>query len=139
MKTKMFLAALLSFAVLSLALQAGPAFQKGKWEIVTKTEMVGVKMNLPPLTVTQCVDDKKMIPQNKETNKDCKTVNQKISNGTVSWEMVCEGKDANVQGKGQLTYQDKLMTGEFNLTANVQGKMSVVKNKVSGKYIGACQ
>jgi hypothetical protein len=139
MKIRMFLAVVLGMAVLTLALQAGPAFQKGKWEITSKTEMIGTKISIPPVKFTQCIDDKNMVPKNKETNKDCKTINQKISAGTVSWEMVCDGKDAKVQGRGQMTYQDKMMTGEFNITANVQGKTSVVVNKMTGKYLGACQ
>ena len=140
MKIKIFLAAVLSVSVMAMGLLAGPAFQNGKWEITSQTEMVGSQFKIPPVTYTQCLDNKNMVPQNKQNNnKDCKMLKQTVKGGTVSWEMVCDGKDSKAQGKGQIIYKDSTMAGDFTIKTTAQGKELTIINKMTGKRIGVCE
>ncbi|MDX9709788.1 MAG: hypothetical protein RBT64_09555 [Trichloromonas sp.] len=36
--------------------------QDGQWEITTRVEMPGIPVQIPPMTVSQCITQKDLIP-----------------------------------------------------------------------------
>ena len=65
--------------------------QEGKWEITTKTEMVGMSMSMPPMTRTQCLTKKDLVPQDSQQGSECKITDTKVVGNTVTWTIKCHG------------------------------------------------
>ena len=55
---------------------------------------------------------------------------------TVSWKMTCSGKNSQMEGTGTVTYKGDTMTGIMDMV--IKGSGMQIKNKISGKRIGAC-
>jgi len=137
MGKKLFSASLLlSVAMFWGIAFAGPNVKPGKWEITTKTEMTGMPMTIPPVTHTQCLKEGNLVPQSEEANQECKVSDVKVSGDTVSWKLVCSGKNGRMEGTGKTTYSGETMEGEMRMV--IQGAGVEVKNKISGKRIGEC-
>ncbi len=115
---------------------AGPEINPGKWEITTETEMVGMPMEVPPVTHTQCLTSEDLVPQSDEANQECEITDVKISGNTVSWKIVCSGQNGRMEGTGQVTYSGDHMEGFMEMVipdANMR-----IKNKITGQRIGEC-
>ena len=115
---------------------AGPNLNPGKWEITTKTEMVGMSMNMPLQTHTQCLKEGDLIPQSKEANQECQVSDVKVSGDTVSWKTICSGKNGQMEGTGRVTYSGDRMEGAMDMV--IKGTGMQVKNKISGQRMGDC-
>jgi hypothetical protein len=85
--------------------------KEGLWEITTQVEMKGMPQSIPPTTVRQCITKNNPVPQNKDKNIDCKTVNLKTGGDTVSYTVECKGSGQEMQTSGTTTYSDKSMNG----------------------------
>jgi len=137
MVKKMFMMVLLFSITLCLGTAfAGPNLNPGKWEITTQTEMAGMPMSIPPVTHTQCLKGKDLIPQSQEAGKECQVTDIKTSGDTVSWKIVCSGQNGRMEGTGEVTYSGDRMEGVMNMV--IQGAGMQVKNKISGQRIGDC-
>lgn len=78
-------------------------------------------------------------PQNKDKNFECKIISQKVSGGTVSYQVECTGKEGVVQTSGTTTYTDKAMNGASTTSFKMKGQPAMtMSNKIRGKYIGPC-
>ncbi|MBI5213212.1 MAG: DUF3617 family protein [Nitrospirae bacterium] len=100
-------AAVLVFSLLSATLSfAEPDMRDGFWEITVKTDMPGMPMQMPPMTHTQCITKKDLIPQKPEKNQNCKIINSKTSGNTVSWTIQCRDKEGTTaESSGKVTYK----------------------------------
>lgn len=116
--------------------------KEGLWEITTQVEMKGMKgmpQSIPPTTVRQCITKSNPVPQNKDKNIDCKTVNLKTSGDTVNYAVECKGSGQEVQTSGTTTYSDKSMNGTSTTSVKIKGQPAMkMTSKVKGKYIGPC-
>ena len=113
----------------------------GLWEITVKMDMPGMPMQMPPMTHTQCITKKDIIPQKPEKNQDCKIINSKTSGNTVSWTIQCRDKDGTTaESSGKVTYKKDKFDGTIYMTVNQpgQGKMKMTQH-MSGKRIGECR
>lgn len=135
-KKMLFMAVVFTITVSFGAAFAGPNLNPGKWEITTETEMVGMAMAVPPVTHTQCLKAEDLVPQSKEAGKECRVTDIKTSGDTVSWKIVCSGKNGRMEGTGQVTYSGDRMQGTMDMV--IQDAGMKMKNKISGKRIGAC-
>jgi hypothetical protein len=107
----------------------------GKWQITIESEMPGMPMKMPPITMTHCVTPEQAEnPEPPKGNKsdDCKISDYKIDGNTVSWRMSCEKQ--KMTGKGNITYSPDSYEGEMRMNT---GEM-VITQKYHGKYLGAC-
>ena len=140
MRRTMFLIAILSLIILPLGTAlAEPDLNPGKWEITTKTEMVGVPGMagmIPPVTHTQCLTKGELVPQSVEASKECKISDIKEDGDTISWKMTCSGKNGHMEGTGSVTYKGDTMTGKINMV--MKGAGMEIKNTISGKRVGNC-
>ena len=115
---------------------AGPNIKEGKWEITTKMEMPGMPMKMPPVTHTQCLTQKDMVPQDTKPGQECKIADLKIKGNTVSWTITCNsGQGGPVTGTGKIAYEGKTMKGTMKMK---QSGMEMTSH-ISGKFIGKCE
>lgn len=110
--------------------------KEGKWSIKTTTVIAGMPFQMPPMTITQCMSKKDIVPQqqNKQENG-CEMVKQKINGSTVEWELSC--KDS--KSVGSITYKHDTFTGEVKAETSTPNGSMKMTSKMSGKYIGACE
>ncbi|MFO7557841.1 MAG: DUF3617 family protein [Desulfobacterales bacterium] len=133
---KKICAALITLLAAASVSHAAPDIKEGKWEITTKMEMPGMPMEMPPVTVTQCLTRKNMVPEDSDPGQECKTSDITISGNTISWTTTCSsGQDGPVTGTGNITYAGKTMKGTMKMK---QSGMEMTSH-IHGNYIGKCE
>jgi 2-methylaconitate cis-trans-isomerase PrpF len=138
---------LIAIIVLSLFLGtvalAEPNMQEGTWEIKGEMKMEGLPFPMPPIpmTFTQCLTKKDMVPQKKEKNQDCKTIKNEIVGNTVSWVMQCKDKNGVADSTGEITYKGNSFTGTVHTvtTMETKGEKTESTMQMSGKRTGDCK
>lgn len=137
--------ALLAAPFLSLvtpnATAAPPNMQPGMWEITTKTEMPGMPMQTPPMTMRQCYKNENM-KEAKDAlpaDKNCKLDDFKQNGNTVRWKVSCKMEGAPMVGVGEITYAGQSYAGTMTMKGNVEGMDVNMTNKYSAKRIGDCK
>jgi len=95
MKTRVSSVVLLTLALSWTALAQAPLpMREGNWSVTVKMSMEGMKMDMPPMTRTQCItaamakDPQASLPKGPE-GSDCKITDYKASGGTVTYKMEC--------------------------------------------------
>jgi hypothetical protein len=139
-------AVLFAIIVLSLVLAtfalAEPNMQEGMWEIKGEIKIEGLPFPMPPvpMTYTQCLTKKDMVPQKKEKNLDCKTIKNEIVGNTVSWVMQCKDKNGVTDSTGKITYKGNSFAGTVHtVTMDTKGGKSESTMQMSGKRTGDCK
>jgi len=135
----MVAAAVLLIAIF-VADSAGAAvdLMEGEWETVTETVMEGIPFTIPPTTITQCIDQKDLVP-GPEAPSDCTFSDQKISGDTVRWKAVCKDQEGKSKADGEITYAGKTYKGTMRMVqTDRRGKKASVSMKLSGRYLGPC-
>jgi len=124
--------------VLGLSITAfAQARRDGQWEIKTEMTMPGMPMNMPPMTMTQCVtkqeaeDPQKYLPQNPQGK--CTMSDYKVTGDKVTWKMTCQGQGA-MSGTGEVTYKGDTFESVMNMEG--QGQKMIMKS--TGKRLGDC-
>lgn len=125
---------ILSFIVSFKTAFADPNMNPGKWEITTKTEMVG----MPPQsrTHTQCITADDLVPMSRDANQECQVTDIRTRGNTVFWKISCGGQGGKMNGTGSTTYNGDSMNGVMDMTIVSYG--TKVKNTLSGRRVGAC-
>lgn len=125
----------LAVALLVPAFANAAVTKAGKWQITIESEMPGMPMKMPPITMTQCITKEqaeKPEPPKAKKSDDCKVSDYKIEGNTVSWTMTCEKQ--NVSGEGKITYSGDSYDGAMHVK---MGEMEMTQ-KYHGKYLGEC-
>ena len=114
-----------------------PNMQEGKWEITTKTEMVGMSMSMPPMTRTQCLTKKDFVPQDSQQGQECKITKTKVDGNTVTWTVKCSGQGGELTGTGRMTYSGSSFKGTIEMTMT-QPNVKMISH-INGHLIGDCK
>jgi len=128
--------------LMSSALFAEPNMQEGMWEIKGEMKIEGMPFPMPPvpLSFTQCLTKKDMVPQKKEKNQDCKTIKNEIVGNTVTWVMQCKDKNGVTDSTGKITYKGDSFTGTVHMVMkDTTGSNSESTLQMSGKRTGDCK
>ncbi len=138
MKTRNFLIIFISMMTIFTGNAfAEPNINPGLWEITTETEMVGMPgMKVPPQTHTQCLSKEDLVPQSKEASKECQITDIHQSDNTISWKIICSGKNGSMEGTGKITYLGDSLEGFMDMV--IKGANMKIKNKMKGHRIGEC-
>jgi hypothetical protein len=115
--------------------------KEGLWEITTKAEMKGMPSQMPPTTVRTCISKKDMVPKpDAQSGQDCKMKDQKVVGDTVSYSMVCTGKNGTaMEMSGKMTYKGNVFEGSSTTTIKSKGEGDMqMSSKMTGKYVGPC-
>ena len=110
--------------------------KEGKWEITTKTEMLGMSMSMPPMTRTQCLTKKGLVPQDSQQGKACMITDTKVVGNTVTWTVKCHGHGGCATGTGRITYSGSSFKGTFEMITD-QPNMKIISH-MSGHRLGDC-
>jgi hypothetical protein len=116
--------------------------KEGTWEIKGEIKMEGLPFPMPPIpmTFTQCLTKKDMVPQKKEKNQDCKTIKNETVGNTVSWVMQCKDKNGVTDSTGKITYKGDSFDGTVHtVTKDTKGEKSESTMQMSGKRTGDCK
>ena len=70
-----------------------------------KLEGMPFPMPSVPVSYTQCLTKKDMVPQKKEKNQDCKMISNKTEGNAVSWVMQCKDRNGTTDSTGKVTYK----------------------------------
>ena len=127
-------ALVLALAVPSFAEGKSP-MKPGKWQITIQMDMPNMPIKMPPMTVTQCITKEQ--PENPQPPKskrdaDCKVADYKLDGDTVTWSIDCPKQQ--MTGDGKITFSGDTYDGVTHLKKGD----SVITQKYSGKYLGAC-
>jgi len=125
--------------IMATGAHAAPDIQEGSWEVVAQVYMPGLPIKIPPITYSQCITQKDLVPKKVQQRGDCKINNINISANTVSWEMVCNTEAGQLNGEGNVTYQKTSFAGSFKMAMpGPKGTMTMTTN-MQGHYQGPCQ
>lgn len=136
------IAMIVSMIFLVTAARAEPNMQEGMWEIKGEMKLEGMPFPMPPIpvTYTQCLTKKDMVPQKKEQNQECKTIKNEIVGNTVSWVMQCKDKSGVADSTGKITYKGSSFVGSIHtVMKDADGEKSESTLQMSGKRIGDCK
>jgi uncharacterized protein DUF3617 len=129
--------------LMSVAVHAEPNMQEGMWEIKGEMKLEGMPFPMPavPISYTQCLTKKDMVPQQKEKNKECTTESTKVDGNTVTWAVKCKDKKGAVtESAGSVTYKGSGFDGKIHtVTTDAKGSKSESNLAMSGKRTGDCK
>lgn len=119
---------------------AAPNMKPGLWETHVRTEMAGMPMQMPPVTMRQCIRKQDLVPQTNSSGQECKVVDQNISNDTVTWRIDCKAQGMESSGRGKIVYRGDTFQGQIDMTMEQQGMGPMtMSQKLEGKRVGDCQ
>lgn len=122
---------------------AGPAMmQPGMWEIVTKMEMPGMPVAMPPTKVTHCYTPQDVENTDKTIPKDqsCKLDSHSVIGNKVSWTVSCKDKSGNMKGSGEMTYKGTSYDGTMKMSVQSRGEQPMnITYRYSGRRLGECK
>jgi hypothetical protein len=117
--------------------------QDGLWKVQVQMEMPGMPMQLPPISMEQCVtpedvkDPMRAVPPSgpagNPNSPDCKMVDYQTVGNKVTWKMECTGSQ-KMTGVGEMVYTDDTYAGSMTMTTD--GKTMMMK--LNGVRLGDC-
>jgi len=130
----------------ALPAAAGAAAMKpGLWELTTVVETAGSPTKRTVVgracySAADVADIHRIIPQQREFGMQCENRDAKSQGGASSWSVVCNSKDATMNGTGKMSVAGATYTGRAELELKKRGAKPVkVEQTVSGKWIEACK
>lgn len=117
----------------------GVDLQDGSYEITSKVEMPGMPMQMPPVTVTQCLTQQDPVPNQSTAGQHCNIIEVKTEGKTVTWKMECTQQGQKMQGTGKMVYYGDRFEGTINTTMGPQSGNMTITTLINGKRIGACK
>ena len=104
--------------------------KEGKWRIETKTEIVGMPMQLPAMTFEQCLMKEAMLPEQRgQDGSECKVIEQRVEGDTVKWAVECPES----KGSGTITYKGTSFNGKVEFEMQGQnGGMKMTNRLIDG-------
>ncbi len=113
---------------------------EGKWEHTVEVKMEGMPgAPVMPLTTTQCMTQKDLVPKSSDKDANCTTLEQKITGNKVVWKTKCIEKGSVTESEGEITYNGTTYTG--TMKTKITEKRGQVMNstmKMKGRRIGDC-
>lgn len=132
-KFKYALFLLFFLSILSVSAYSEPiSVKKGRWSWSMTMNIMG--MQTSSFNYSHCISEKDLVPQQQKKGENCKILNTKFYNNTVTWKVVCQSEAGESVSTGKIKYTNTTADGEIN--TSTQGMN--INSKISGKYIGDC-
>mgnify|MGYP000580117007 CR=1 FL=1 len=130
----------LSLSLLSSSVYAElPAIKEGRWHVEANVMMGSVAMPIPKSSIDECFTKSRMRPENILRQDKCVMQNMSLKKHRARWSMACEYMGMKMQGIGDIAFQEKSFSGDFNMTVSNSPMGGVaLQTKITGRYIGAC-
>lgn len=123
------------FTIPALALD----FQPGKYEISSKVEMPGMPGTIPPQTITHCMTEQDPLPNQNPENQECKIVDMKQTDNTITWKMECDQQGQKITSTGSMTYKGDSFEGTILTNMGPQAGNMTMTTIITGKRLSDCQ
>ena len=113
---------------------------EGKWEHTMEMRMEGMPgVPVMPITTTQCMTQKNLIPQPSNKDSKCETLEQKITGNKIVWKTKCTEKGSVTQSEGEITYTGTTYSGTQRMKMTEKGgQVMNATMKMKGRRIGDC-
>ncbi len=109
------------------------------WEVVTKIEMPGMPMAIPPQTSRICAQAGKMRNEDKiPQDKNCSVLESRQSGDKYTFSMACEQNGTQMTGSGEVISSRDRYQGTVRSQATAGGQAMNVTTNFSGKKVGNC-
>jgi len=124
---------------------AATTMKPGLWEITVQTEMPGMPVKQPPVTMRQCYkpedvkDPQRMIPRQQDAGFKCDTRDYKMSGDTATWNLQCSGQGMSMNGKGSMTMKGESYSGSSVMEMKTAGQNMKMSQNMRGKWVGECK
>lgn len=120
-------------------LSASAEIKLGMWETTVHSEVEGMPFSPPPVTMTDCVTKKDLVPSTESPDQQCDVMEQQIKGNTVSWRVRCQHDGMSTSGDGEIRYSGDTFQGEMRMTMS-GGPMGEMKMKqtMKGRWLGTC-
>lgn len=128
---------IVTLTVFASTFATAAGMKEGLWEITTTTEMPGMPITPPPMTVTHCytkedVKNQRVVPKQ---DGNCTIRDMKTTGSKTSWNMVCTGENSG-KGSGEITFKgDSAYEGSQKFTT----RGMTVTSRYKAKRIGNCK
>lgn len=114
-------------------------FNPGEYEIISKVEMAGMPLTLPPQTTTECMTEEDLIIKDETSDQDCEIKEVKEVGNTISWKMKCTQEGQTIDSSGRITYAGNSFKGTILVNMVTQAGNMTATTIMEGKRIGKCQ
>lgn len=133
-------ALLLPLLLAPLCIAAAPKMNEGEWQFEMQMQMKGMPVNMPPMRFNNCMKPGDPVPKPEQQAKECRKSDEKISGNTVSWTMLCNHQNTEMEMRGTATFNGDTMNGTMDQTMRAGGRVQMTSSgKLSGKRIGPCK
>jgi len=133
--SSILICAIFIFSAVSWAIDFNP----GEYEIITKVEMTGMPVTVPPQTTTECMTEQDLIIKNETYSQNCEIKDVKEVGNTISWKMKCAQEGQTVDSRGRITSAGNSFKGNIIMNmVTADGNMTAT-TIIEGKRIGKCQ
>lgn len=120
-------------------LSAEPNVREGRWEITTRTEMVGMPMGMPPVKTFQCISKSNALPKGRQEGQ-CTTKEMRSSGDSIYYVILCTDRGTTAERKGQVTYRgDRLSDISTTTVREPGGETMIMKSTSDGRWVGLCR
>ena len=113
--------------------------EDGKYEITYRSEMQGMPIPMPPITLTQCLTQQDPVPNQSAGSQECTIKDMKTKGNTVSWTMECVQQGSLMRATGRMTYNGNNFEGETRMKMGPEAGNQELITRIQGKRIGPCQ
>jgi hypothetical protein len=115
--------------------------KEGMWEHTIEVKMEGMPgVPAMPMTTTQCMTKKDLIPKSSEDKGNCKVLEQKITGNQVVWKARCVEKGSVIESDGNITYSGTTYSGSQKTKITEKGGQTMTSiAKMKGRRIGDCK
>jgi len=114
-------------------------FNPGEYEIITKVEMTGMPLNVPPQTTTECMTEQDLIIKDATFSENCEIKDVKEVGNTISWKMKCTQDGQTMDSSGQITYAGNSFKGNIIMNMGTEDGKMTATTIIEGKRIGKCK
>jgi hypothetical protein len=123
------------------ALGATPKLAPGLWEVTSKTEMVGMAMQMPAHTMKTCLKADELAQpwkQFQSAGQDCSFSDMEMNAHSAHWKMRCSSAEGNITGSGSSEFVDPHhFHGMAHMEMKANGTTMQMKIENKGRWVAA--
>ena len=112
--------------------------EEGMYSITYRTEIPGMPMPMPPITLNQCITQKNPVPEQSSGSDECTITRMNTSSDTVTWTMECKQRGSYLKATGTMTFQGDKLEGKTQMEMETKSGRDTVTTYMEGKRTGPC-
>ena len=113
--------------------------EEGLYKITYRTEITGMPVPMPPITLTQCLTKENPVPNQSSDNQECQITNMKKHGNIVIWKMECKQRGSSMKATGKMIFREDSLGGKTEMKMETESGNRVIITYMEGKRIGPCK